>query len=172
MKIPLDYICVKTGVLCPRCRRLVEIGMVEEFEIDLMRAMIDVENDAEFKNILSDFTYVKAYRFSDNIVIVGEFSHKADQRILQRLSKVLSDKLNMRVRVISPSNKKDVKSLISQLIFPARILGVNIVWVPDGSQQHIVRIPRTDLRYITLPIENIEKIVEVISGESVKIRIE
>ncbi|MGC9009286.1 MAG: transcription elongation factor NusA [Sulfolobales archaeon] len=172
MKIPLDYICVKTGVLCPRCRKLVESGVVSEFEVDLMRLLIDLESDPEFKNFLNNFTYVKAYKISDTIVILGEYPQRSDQRIIQRISKILGDRLNAKVRIISAGAKKDIKSIVSQLVFPARIIGVNIVWLPDGSHQYVVRIPRTDLRYMPMSSDNVEKLIEMISGESVRIKIE
>ena len=172
MRIPLDYICVKTGVLCPRCRRLVESGAVSEFEVDIMRYLIDLENDPEYKNFLINFTYVKAYKISDTIVILGEFSQRSDQRIIQRISRALGDKLDAKVRIISVSTRKDIKSIVSQLVFPARIIGVNIVWLPDGSHQYIVRIPRGDLRYMLMSSDNLERLVEIISGENVRIRIE
>ncbi|MEZ0290817.1 MAG: transcription elongation factor NusA [Sulfolobales archaeon] len=172
MRIPLDYICVKTGILCPRCRKLVESGVVEEFEIDLMRALIDLENDPDLRSFLSDFVYIKAYKMSDNIVIVSEDSRKKDQRILQRISKILSDKLNLKIKIVMISSKRDIRSIVSQLAFPARILGVNIVWLPDGSQQHVVRISKTDLRYMSLSTEYVEKLANMISGENVKIKIE
>lgn len=172
MRIPLDYICVKTGVLCPRCRRLVESGSVSEYEIEIMRALIDLEGDPEFRPFLADFTYVKTYRYEDTLVILADYPQKTDQRIVQRLSKALGDRLGLRVRIVPSSAKRDIKSLVSQLVFPARIIGVNIVWLPDGSQQYIVRIPRSDLRYMPLSSENIEKLLETISGETVKIKIE
>jgi len=173
VKIPLDYICVRTGVLCPRCRRLVESGAVSEFEINVMKNLIELEeNDPEFRQFLNDFTYIKAYKYGDALLILGEFVSKQDQRILQRLAKALGEKLDMKVRIVSVASKKDIKSLVSQLIFPARVLGVNIIWLPDGSHQYIIRIPRTDLRYMPLSTDSIEKFIEAVSGENVKIRIE
>lgn len=173
MRIPLDYICVKTGVLCPRCRRLVESGAVSEFEIDIMRHLIEFENDPEYKSFLNNLTYVKAYKISDMIVIIADYPLKTDPKIIQKLSKALGDKLGSKIRIISNSLRRDIKSIVSQLIFPARIQGVNIIWLPDGSQQYIVRIPKTDLRYMPTSSENIEKLLQIIIGdENIRLKIE
>jgi transcription antitermination factor NusA-like protein len=59
-----------------------------------------------------------------------------------------------------------------QLVYPARVTGVNTLWLPDGSVEHIVRVPRSDLRYLPTRITSIEEALSKISGVSVKIRIE
>lgn len=170
MKLPLDHVCVRTGILCPLCERKVSSGMVEPFEVDVMRAITDLEQDQELKGYMGDMAYVKAYRFRDTIVILVDRRSEIPQEIYQRISRSLGDLLKANVRILWSS--KDLKSIASQLLFPARILGVNIVWLPDGSSFYVLRIPRRDLRGLSLPLRAAEQILSKIAGSSVQIRSE
>lgn len=169
LRLPLDHVCVKTGVLCPRCERLVSTGVVEQFEIDVMRGLIDLEDNQELKRYMQNLVYVKSYRFRDSIVILVQRVGEIPPDVYQKISKMLGDMLNARVRVINGSSR-DIKSIASQLLFPARVLGINTVWLPDGTSFHVLRIPRRDLRLISLPIEAAEKILSLIVGSEVQIR--
>lgn len=169
LRLPLDHVCVKTGVLCPRCERLVSTGAVEQFEIEVMRGLIDLEENQELKRYMQNLVYVKSYRFRDSIVILVQRVGEIPPDVYQKISKMLGDMLNARVRVINGSSR-DIKSIASQLLFPARVLGINIVWLPDGTSFHVLRVPRRDLRLISLPLEAAEKILSLIVGSEVQIR--
>lgn len=169
MRLPLDHVCVKTGILCPRCERLVSSGAVEEFEVDVMRGLIELEEDQDLKRYMQNLGYVKAYRFRDSIVVLIQRLNYVPPDVYQKISRHLSESLNARVRVVNGSSR-DLKSIASQLLFPARILGINTVWLPDGTSFHILRIPKRDLRYLSLPLDAAEKILSMIAGSEVQIR--
>ncbi len=172
LRFPLDYICVKTGVLCPRCQKLIDSGEVEVFEVDIMRVLIDLENDDELKDLVKSLTYIKSYKVSDTIVVLVDLKEKfVHPSILQRIARAIGERLRARVRVIN-SASKDLRSVASQLVFPARILGINTVWLPDGSTFYVVRIPRNEARYIPIPLSTVERILSSITGIDVQIRAE
>jgi transcription antitermination factor NusA-like protein len=168
VKIPLDYICVKTGILCPRCHRLVESGKVSKEEIPIMKALIELEEDKEFKQ-LKDVTYYKAIVGKDLIVIIVK-SGGADQLVLKRAAKTLSDALGKRVQIVEQTG--DLKRLAAELLSPVRINGVNTVWLPDGSTEYIVRISRYELRSLPAKIEVLEEILSKMLGSTARIRAE
>ncbi len=169
MRMPLDYICLKSGVLCPRCRRLIDEGVVKDFEVDLLKALIELEEkNPEFK-FLKESTYVKSYHVNNFCVILLETPDNVTQHNLMRLSKVLSDKLNMKIRVVRRVG--DMKMMIAQIIAPARVHGVDLLWLPDGSVQHIVRISRYDIRSLPTSLENIEKLLSEVFGKSIRVKV-
>ncbi|MDT7887547.1 MAG: transcription elongation factor [Desulfurococcales archaeon] len=169
LKFPLDHVCIKTGILCPRCQKLVSSGSVEPFEIEIMRKLIDLEGDQELRKYMQSLGYIKAYKFEDSIVVLVQRSGDVPPDIYQRLSRILSEDLNARVRVINGSSR-DLKNIASQLLFPARILGINIVWLPNGTSFHVLRVSRRDLRYVSIPIEAAERILSLIVGSDVQIK--
>jgi len=68
MKIPLDYICVRTGSLCNRCQSIVDSGQVEPFEVDVMKVLLDIE-ESQVKE-LKDSVYHKAYKIDDRLLVL------------------------------------------------------------------------------------------------------
>jgi len=169
MKLPLDYICLKSGVLCPRCRRLVDEGIVRDFEIEIMKNLIELEEKSSEFKFLKDSTYVKSYQVDNFCVLLIETPENVTQHSLMRLSKVLSDRLNKRIRVVRKAG--DMKMMIAQIIAPARVHGVDLLWLPDGSVQHIVRISRYDVKSLPTTIENLEKMLSEVFGKSIRIRV-
>jgi len=169
VKIPLDHVCVRTGVLCPRCRRLVESGEVEPFEVDVMRELLNLEGKGDFK-FLKDAEYVKAIRTRDMLVLVIDIKDtNIHPRLLGRLGRILSSKLKVKVRVVNRAHG-DLREIARQLVYPARVIGVNTLWLPDGTVEHIVRIPRSDSRYLPSNVAVLEDLLSKITGMNVRIR--
>lgn len=167
VKIPLDHVCVKSGVLCPRCQLLVDSGRVQSFEVDVMRTLIELE-ESGLRN-LKDAIYHKSYKEGGLLVIVMEFKTKISTHELVRLAKNLSNKLGLKVKIVNKSS--DVRQIAASLLYPARILGINTVWLPDGSTHYVIRIPRSDSKILQNNREIYEKILSQIIGQEVEIRI-
>ena len=171
MKIPLDQICVRTGILCPRCQRLVDTGAVQRFEVDIMKALLELEGRADFK-FLKDATYVKSMTSNNTIILLIEVKNAILQsRMLTKLGRSLAEKIGKKVRVVNVANN-NLRDIASQLVYPARVIGINTLWLPDGTIEHIVRIPRSDKRYLPLNTLTLENILSQITGMNVKIRME
>ncbi len=166
LKYPLDRICVKSGILCPRCQRLVDSGKVGRFEIPIMRELIDLE-EKTFKELRKGY-YRKAYRSRDLIVIVVEGIN--DLKALDRAGRELSHRLNAKVKIVERTG--DIRRLVEQVVYPATLLGVNSLWLPDGSEQVIIRILRRDHRFIGNKKNDYEKVLSEILGKPVRIRFE
>jgi len=172
LRIPLDTLCVKTGVLCPRCQSIVRSGSVKEYEVDVMRELLDLEELPDFK-FLKDMEYVRSVTSEGALVIILQDvrDNTPDPRSLNKLSWVLGERLKTKTRIIT--NTKDLKEVVKQLVFPARITSVNTIWLPDGTVEYVVKIPKFEMR--NLPFkrrEVIEDILTQITGNVVRIRAE
>ncbi len=170
MKIPLDHICVRSGILCPRCQKLVNSGVVSHLDVELMKAMLELEDTSEFR-ILKNVEYKRSIKADEFVVVIIDSGGSLSKSHLIRLSRILSEKLSMRIRVID-SASSDVKSLILQVIAPARLFGVNTLWLPDGTTQYIVRISKYDVRHLPTKREVLENILTQMLGMQVRIRAE
>jgi transcription antitermination factor NusA-like protein len=168
MKIPLDYLCVKSGLLCNRCQNLVDSGQVDNFEINVMKILLDLE-DTQFKE-LKDSTYYKAIKVNNLLILlVGSGPSMTIQKWI-KIAKVLQEKLGMKVRIIEKTS--NIKSSAVQLLSPARVLGVNTVWLPDGSVQYVIRVSRTERRLLPADALVLESALSKIHDTRVKIRVE
>ncbi len=168
MRIPLDTICVKTGVLCPSCQRKVDEGVVSPIEVDIMRVLLNLEN--EIKE-LRDATYEKTYQVDNTLIVVlktKEASNELAKRIRQALVRELGREY--RIRVVLKSTD-DPKQIVSQLLIPLTVRGINIVWLPDGTQKYVVNV-KGSLRRLAIPKEQVEKILSEILKAPVEVRVE
>jgi transcription antitermination factor NusA-like protein len=87
-----------------------------------------------------------------------------------KIAKVLQEKLGMKVRIIEKTS--NIKSSAVQLLSPARVLGVNTVWLPDGSVQYVIRVSRTERRLLPADALVLESALSKIHDTRVKIRVE
>lgn len=168
MKIPLDYVCVKSGLLCNRCQSLVDSDQVEPFEVELMRILIELE-EKDFKE-LREVEYHKAYKLNDLVVLIISSPQYISQSRLIKLAKVLQEKLKSKVRILEKSN--NIKSTAIQLLSPVRVLGVNTIWLPDGSVQYVIRISKSEKRFLPADTPILETILGKLHSTAVKIRVE
>lgn len=168
MKIPLDVICVRSGVLCPRCRRIIESGEHLEVEVEVMKYLLELENDNNYK-FLRNATYVKSYKADSTLIVVLDVPENVSRSSLIKLAKALEEKIGLRIRIVQRTS--DPKQFIQQLISPARIQGIDSVWTPDGSVQHIVRIPRSDVRLLPMKINVLENLLSSIYNEVYRVKV-
>ncbi len=170
MKIPLDHLCVRSGVLCPRCESLVRSGIVTELDVEVMRLLLKAEGMPDFR-FLRDSEYVRSANLGSVLVVqISMPPNAVDSRALLKLSRHLEGQLNVRVRVVDARNSS-AKDLVRNVIQPARVLGVNTLWLPDGSMEYVVRIPRSDIKHLPAPQEDVEHLLSQMVGVNVRIRV-
>ncbi|MGC9071575.1 MAG: hypothetical protein ACP5HK_02620 [Acidilobus sp.] len=166
MRIPLDRVCVKSGLLCPQCQAKVDSGLYERWEVDIMRALLDLERD--FKE-LRNSSYKKSIRIGDVLYIVldgvSSLSRDLGKALLSRLSS-----LNVkRIQVIA--GPTDPRSLISSLVgVPVTLL--NTYYAPDGSVYYVARLSQDLRTRVAGSEELIKKTFKVIVGGELVIEYE
>ncbi|MCI4462484.1 MAG: transcription elongation factor [Thermogladius sp.] len=165
MKYPLDRICVKSGVLCPNCQRKVDSGEVSREEIPIMKALMELEE--EIKELRKG-NYVKSFDFGDEVIVIlrGEW----EESEIDKISKELSAKLGKNVKILLEG--EGVKKLMEQLLYPASILGINTLWLPDGSEQMVIRLSKRDRKYLRGKEEKYKKFISAIVGKNIEITFE
>lgn len=148
VKIPLDTICVRTGLLCPSCQAKVERGVVEEWEVEVMKALLEVEDELGG----FDFEYVKSERAHGTLYI----RVRGSGRIPLEAERALEAKLRglgvRRVRIIEEAS--DPVSIIKAALYPARVLSINRHYLPDGSVYYVALVPKSDREYLPGRIED------------------
>ncbi|BCU70472.1 transcription elongation factor NusA [Stygiolobus caldivivus] len=168
MKIPLDYICVKSGLLCNRCQSMIDRGEVENFEVEVMKILLDLE-ETQFKE-LKDTTYHKAFKLDSLLILIVTSGPSMTYQKWIKVAKILQDKLGVKVRILEKSN--NIKSTASQLLTPARVLGVNTVWLPDGTVQYVVRVSKYEKKFLPADETSLETALSKIHAIPVRIRVE
>ncbi len=141
MKYPLDKICVKSGIFCPSCQRKLDSGIVDYSEVDVMKALMELEDRLKE---LRRGEYVKSYSLDNTVVVILKGSWEKQE--LGRIARELANRLGKRVKLVIDTGDK--RKLVDQIISPARIIGISTIWLPDGSEQMVIRISRRDQRIL------------------------
>lgn len=162
MKYPLDKICIKSGVFCPSCQRKIESGVVAAEDIEVLRALINLEDKLKF---LKKGEYVKSLSVTDELVVLVKNGFESAE--ITALEKELSNSIGKKVKVVEYTS--DLKKLIEQIIAPASLLGVNKIWLPTGEEVINIRISRRDRKYLARSKEQYELLIERISGTKARI---
>lgn len=166
MKAPICEVCLKTeDILCPADEKKLQEGLISELDVKISRMLYKLLGDA-------DIEFKKAVEAGDLVVImVGEGNvplviGKGGKNI-----KLLMRELGKRVRVIEGREIKgtdDLKKLATDLLYPAGVFGVNVVYAPQG-QYYKVLVIRRDKQKLPERQEILENILSKIAGTDVKI---
>ena len=168
LKLPICYFDAKTKILCPLCRDKLNRGEISELDVDVSHDLIKIE-EREIPQ-LKDAEFIKAIRADNITLILVRSGAKVTRTIWNRVARQLSKRGYGRVKIVEYTN--DVKNLIQNIIFPARVLSMSIVWFPDGTSEHYVRVSSRDLKRMPLSPKTVEGIVEKLTGIKVKIALE
>lgn len=160
VKIPLDTICVRTGLLCPTCQAKVERGLVQEWEINVLKALLEIEEEVGELG----FEYVKAERARGTLYITVRGAKGIPVELEKALEKKLRDLGIRRVRVISEA--RDPVSVIKAALYPARVLSINRYYLPDGSVYYVALVPKADRDYLPGRIEDVRYLLSKIEKGS------
>ena len=130
MQIQLCEFCLKSGMLCNKCKAKVESGKVSNQYIEVAKLLLSMENQYQF---------LQKVRL-DNVLEVGGFLvlvvGKGDGAKINsdpKLTRDLGDQFNKRVLVIE-SGVKD-RQFLEDLFASQHIVTINIIWLPDGSTE-------------------------------------
>jgi len=167
LKMRLDQVCVKTGVLCSRCQSIVDNGEVSELDVNIMRELLEVEN--EIKE-LRDSSYYGSVVVGNLLILIVGSGQKMDMQKWIRVAKRLQSKFDYKIRIVEKSD--NIKATASQLLSPARLVGVNIVWFPDGSNEYVIRLGKQDLRILPIDLKNLEEVLSKIHKVQVRVKVE
>jgi len=168
MKSPICDICLKSGILCPGCQEKVNKGEITELEAEISLRLYNLLDKYKMPQ---ELTFHKAIETDDTVIlVVGENQIGTIIGKGGKIVKSLQKELNKKIRVIE--NTDDIKKIAQDLIHPARIMGINILYLPDGGTKKKLRIPVEDEKKLPIDTSIVEDIILRMTGESVNVVIE
>jgi hypothetical protein len=66
----------------------------------------------------------------------------------------------------------EFKDMVYDFIAPAKINGFNTVYMPDGSIKYRVRIDRRDEKKLRIPLRDLERMIDSVTGTKVDLILE
>jgi transcription antitermination factor NusA-like protein len=137
MKMPICSKCLKSGTLCEICNQKLENGEISSLDVELARALYSIAKNYH----LGDVTFKKSIEVDGLIVmIVGEGDIGSVIGKRGRFIRILRRKFNTIIRVVEDTD--DLKKWIDELIYPAKISGINIVYPVSGEERYKIRVDK------------------------------
>ncbi|MEM0475923.1 MAG: KH domain-containing protein [Candidatus Norongarragalinales archaeon] len=137
MKTPLCEACLATNSFCAACQRKLESGEVTQTELKIAQTL-------RGENLPSQAGFERALELKD-AVLVFTLSPAAVIGRKGQTVRALSKALGKKVKVIDDAAAPHEK--ISEVLLPARVLGINTVFKSSGKEFH-VRVPRSEARLL------------------------
>ncbi len=152
MQIPLDKVCVKSGILCDRCQAKIDSGEYEKWEVDVMRALLNLES--KFRELRSA-VYRKSIRVGDSLYVVLDGVNVVSRELGKALAGALEG-LGVR-RVYTISEGSDDKSLLRNLL-NVPVLAVNKHYLPDNTVSYVALVPASERRRVEEVIDRARQV--------------
>ncbi len=167
LKAPICGFCLKTDLpeLCPKCQIELDTGRITQNDVDISRYIWSLRRDYKF---IDSLDVKRIIEISDRFILVLKspldvFDTKNGRDLLLKLELEYGKPF----KVVKYAKK--VKTFINELIRPVKILGINQVWLPDGTIEKLVIISDDDIQKLPISENIISEIVEKLFGEHIRI---
>lgn len=159
MELPLCSFDLKTGMFCLRCSEKLKLGLYTDLDVRVMRLLLDLEKKI---TKLQKAGYVKSVDGGDTIFIIfrGGDLESFEIKEVAQLRKILADELGKHVKLIE--DHADPLKFLESVAAPARVVAINKIWLPDGSEE--TRVIFDHERNLRISEEALKKVLEEVKG--------
>ncbi|MBS7639913.1 MAG: hypothetical protein QW804_04775 [Candidatus Bathyarchaeia archaeon] len=165
MKAELCQFCLRSGILCSKCRAKLERGEVTQLDLEVARLLVSIEDKYP---LLQDVYFHKAIE-ADNILAVLVRRGDASKIFSYggKIVKFLEEKTGKSVRILEYNTSE--RRFLEDLFSPLTILTINKIWLPDGSVETRVILRGKDRRRASLNVNAMRELAKKVKGISLRI---
>jgi hypothetical protein len=164
--LPADKTCIKSGFLCNNCQARLDTGEISEFEIDLAKDLIKLEEENEKFAFLKGISYYKAIDFEDLIIIVVGRGDKL--RITQSLIDWIKETYEIDEILLVQKTKKP-RPVVEALISPYKLKSLNEIFLATGDVQFRVVLFEEDKDNLLFTKEELEELIFELTGNIMRV---
>lgn len=161
MRLPVCNFDLESDMLCTSCQAKLDNGEITAFDIELSKWLLQREKDHPN---LENLTLLRATRIEGRLILVVKKKGKELLLAEETLVNELAEKFGEVMVVEGPPK---LRRVIQEFIHPASEVGVNSLYLPDGSKESIVMLRGEDRDRIQYSNDDLRVIVSAIMGESV-----
>ena len=161
MRLPVCNFDLESDMLCTSCQAKLDRGEITSFDVEFSKWLLEREKDHPN---LENLTLQRATRIEGRLILVlkkkGKDLFLAEETLVNELTEKFGE-----VMVVEGPLK--LRRVIREFINPANEVGVNSLYLPDGSKENIVMLREEDRDRIQYSSDDLRMIVSGIMGESV-----
>jgi hypothetical protein len=136
VKLPVCNFDAKTGILCANCEARLRKGEISEADVRASKIMVGLANGGtEFDR----FTLKRASNVNGSFLLELEEHDMVSLRSNPALREKLEAAFGGQVWAVAADG--DDRRFLEDVLYPAKILTVNTVWLPDGRKRTKVIVP-------------------------------
>ncbi len=164
--LPADLTCIKSGFLCNNCQARLDAGEITEFEIDLAKDLLELEEGNEDFVFLKDLSFYKAIDYEDLIIFVIGKKDKL---------KITSDFLNWiketyevdEIILVEKTDKP--RPIVEALINPYKLVSLNEIFLATGDVQFRAVLWEDDKEKLLFTKEELEQLIYELTGNVIRV---
>jgi len=139
MKFPICKVCLKNKILCRACTKSSKTNNISKEEIEMYRQINKILKPYKFTGEIE----IKRAIFNDNVLLLITNEEDVSKLIGKHggIVRKIGKELNRQVRVMKEPS--DPKKFIEEIFFSVPLLGINVVYLPDGTKYKI-RVPASE----------------------------
>ena len=161
MRLPVCNFDLESDMLCINCQAKLDRGEITSFDIEFSKWLLEREKDHPN---LENLTLQRATRIEGRLILIVKKKEKdlflAEEALVDELTEKFGE-----VMVVEGPPK--LRRVVREFIHPASEVGVNSLYLPDGSKENIVMLREEDRKRIQYSSGDLRMIVSGIMGESV-----
>ena len=164
--LPADKTCIKSGFLCNNCQARLDAGKISEFEIDLAKDLIKLEEKNEEYAFLKDISFFKAIDFEDVLIIV--VGRREKLRITSKLLNWIKEEYEID-EILLVQNTKKPRPVVEALISPFKIKSLNEIFLATGDVQFRAVLWEEDKDNLLFTKEELEDLIFELTGNITRV---
>ena len=163
--LPACLTCVNSGFLCNNCQKKLDIGEITEFELDLSKDLIKLE-EQEANSFLKDVAFYKAIDYEDVVILV--VGKKDKVKFTNELIDWIKKSYEIeKIILIEKTNKP--RPVVENLIAPGKLVSLNEIFLATGDIEFKAVIHKSEKKAILFTSKELEDLIFELTGNVTRV---
>ncbi len=164
--LPADKTCINSGFLCSNCQARLDAGEITEFEIDLAKDLLQLEEEEEKFAFLREISFYKAIDYEDVLILV--VAKKDKLKITQELKDWIKETYEVdEIMLVEKTNKP--RPVVEALINPYKLVSLNEIFLATGDIQFRAVLWQDDKEHFLFTQEELEELIFELTGNITRV---
>jgi len=165
VKTELCQFCLRSGILCPKCKKKLEKGEVSNLDLEVGRLLMSMEE--EYPPLQNVYFHKSVESNGVLAIFVGPGDIAKILSYGGKIIKSLEQKTKKTIRVLETIS--DERKFLEDLFAPMTVLTINRIWLPDGSTETRVILKGSERRWSSKYINALKEIAKKTQGLTLRV---